>query len=132
MSATRGVIVEANLLAASGSVYPTQHNTTNARTRTHACAGKIRRLRTAQMAETAEESERQRETESVRAHTHKQDPHSAFQKRELEQSLKAEKDTVQHLARTSLRAGRLAVVLGQCASLAHLNPDVSDTPGVPP
>ena len=29
-------------------------------------------------------------------------------------------------------AGRLAAVLGQCASLAHLDPDVSDTPGVPP
>jgi hypothetical protein len=29
-------------------------------------------------------------------------------------------------------AGRLAAVLGQCASLAHLDPDVSDTPGVTP
>ena len=29
-------------------------------------------------------------------------------------------------------AGRLAAVLGQCASLAHLDPDVSDTPGVLP
>ena len=50
MSATRGVIVQANPLAASGSVYPTQHNTTHARTRTHACA--------------------ERKTESVHAHTH--------------------------------------------------------------
>ena len=29
-------------------------------------------------------------------------------------------------------AGRLAAVLGQCESLAHLDPDVYDTPGVPP
>ena len=39
------------------------------------------------------------------------------------------------LGRNEIRAegaGRLAAVLGQCASLAHLDPDVSDTPGVPP
>ena len=48
----RGVIVQAHPLAASGSVYPTQHNTTHARTRTHAC--------------TEKEEERERESEKER------------------------------------------------------------------
>ena len=46
---TRGVIVQAHPLAVNGSVYPTQHNTTYARTRTHACTEREREKRERRM-----------------------------------------------------------------------------------
>ena len=69
---TRGVIVQAHPLAVSGSVYPTQHNTTHARTRTHACTHTERerereRGENERVRERAGERERERRT---RAHTH--------------------------------------------------------------
>ena len=69
MSATRGVIVQANPLDASGSVYPTQHNTTHARTHAKACMRREKDRQTER--ERVREGERHTRTHTrARAHTH--------------------------------------------------------------
>ena len=59
---TRVVIVQALPLAVSGSVYPTQHNTTHARTRVYVCTERERERKR----ETARERERERARERER------------------------------------------------------------------